>query len=164
MITNFLTPITTQSYMPIIPLLLTEDYDEPIRRVGQIFFVMAFGSFLSFMLMHPLLSRFATKSVLKCDFAVRSVAGLIWVYALWDSIKASEPYSAAPRPGLLGTVPLLFLSRFLFGLTLNSFALSAPRAGGRVKHDDKPAALAQLQAAIGLGICLLYTSPSPRDS
>ena len=42
--------------MPIIPLLLTDDYDEPIRRVGQIFFVMAFGSFLSFMLMHPLVS------------------------------------------------------------------------------------------------------------
>ena len=120
LITTFLTPITTQSYMPIIPLLLTSDFSEPITRVGQLFFTLAFGSSISFILMGPLLSRFKTRHVLMADFFVRTGAGLIWVYAVQSAMNAAAENDApaAPLSGPLGTVPLLFLSRFMFGLTL----------------------------------------------
>ena len=98
MITTFLTPITTQSYMPIIPLLLTTDFDEPITRVGQLFFTLAFGSAISFMMMSPLLARFKTRHVLMGDFLVRVGAGVIWVYAVRGSMGTTP---AAPVPAHL---------------------------------------------------------------
>ena len=157
-ITNFMTPLTTQAYMPIIPLLLTEDFDEPPVRIGQLFFTLAFGSFISFLMMPVLLNHFSTKSVLIADFFVRAVAGLIWVYACW------APTFHAPSdggggidmlPGTFGTLNLLFASRFLFGLTLNSFAISSPWIGGKfTDQDKKPSAIAQTTAMVGLGIML----------
>ena len=151
-ISNFLTPITTQSYLPVIPLLLTEDLDEPIKRVGQVFFVLAFGSFFSFVLMKPLLGTIKTKYILMNNFFVRSIAGLIWVYAVWRASEYGPGGTTGAVPGPSGTVPLIIGSRFLYGLTLNSFAISQPWIGTKMDNDAKPTALAQSQAMVGLGI------------
>lgn len=150
-ICNFLTPITTQSYMPIIPFLLTVEYDEHVSLVGFFFSALAIGSFASFMVMPILLTHFRTKRILMADFAIRCIAAIIWVYALWNSAEYSKTDTLATLPS---TVPLLLASRLLFGLTLNSFAIADPWIASRMENDEMPSAMALAGSAISLGVML----------
>lgn len=154
MITNFLTPITTQAFMPIIALLLVDDLGEPILRVGQLFFTLAAGSFLSLASMQWLLARLPLKTVLLWNYIARTLACLLWVWAL-QRHAAGE--GAAWPPALPGHPPILvsiFASRFFYGLTLNSFAITTPWCGVRLKHEAKPAALARVGGMLFIGILL----------
>ena len=52
---NFLTPVMTQSYTPIVPLFATVTLEIWVYRLGLVFAALTFFSMVSFVLMQPLL-------------------------------------------------------------------------------------------------------------
>ena len=139
---QILTPVLTQSYTPITPLLLHVSLGQPYQMVGWIYFVQMIGTFISFAAMQSLLQKYSVRTVLLGDYVVRIFAGLLWVAGV-----------SAALPSWL-QLPLLFASRFVFGLTLNSFAVPNPWGAIRIPVDVRPATVAKIGNFVGLGITL----------
>lgn len=138
---NVLTPMTTQSYLPIAPLLVTEGMGKDPFLFGQMLTVMVIGSLFSFAAMQPLLQKYSARDVLLFDFFLRTVSGLLWMLPCLLDMGGS-------------TVFLLFLSRFVYGLTLNSFAIPMAWVGVRLPAEERPQLIAMLGGLVGLGITI----------
>ena len=139
---NFLTPIATQAYTPILPLFLKVAQGSEVTTVGYVFTIKFFMSLLSFGAMLPLLKAYSMRSVLIFDYIARLVSGALYI--------ASVQYHHADSWGL----PLLFASRVLYGMTLHSFGLPIIWAGVRLPEDQRGAQVAVLNALVALGIII----------
>lgn len=137
---NLLTPLDTQAPTPLLPLLLTVDLEMPIVVVGRVFATLTCAALISFGLLLPLSKCMSPRSILLFDFGLRFVSGITYTLAVWQP------------GGTESTIYLVYLSRFLYGLTLNSFALPAAWIGVRLPTADRPAKIAAMQAFLALGI------------
>ena len=142
LISQILTPVLTQSYTPIMPLLVHVTLEQPYHMVGWIYCVQMIGTFISFAAMQPLLGRYSVRTILLVDYSVRIVAGLLWVLGV-----------LAPLSGGMRLV-ILFTSRFVFGLTLNSFAVVNPWGAIRVPVDIRAVTVAKITTFVALGIAV----------
>ena len=137
---NFLTPLDTQAYNPILPLQLRLDLGEPFATVGYVFSTLTFSSMISFMIMPALCKSFSTRQILLGDFAVRFISGAIYVFAMVLPV------------GHWLALPLIYLSRLLFGITLNSFAFPPAWVGVRCEQDKKQSNVMLATMALSIGI------------
>ena len=137
---NFFTPLDTQAYNPILPLQLRLELGAPYTTVGYVFSTLTFSSMLSFVIMPKLCKQFSTRQILLGDFMVRFVSGAIYVFAMVLPI------------GHWLALPLIYLSRFLFGITLNSFAFPPAWIGVRCPQEQKQQKVMLAQMALSLGI------------
>lgn len=137
---NLLTPLDTQAPTPIIPVLFTEDLEMTVRTVGALFATMTCGALISFGMLFPMAKRLSPQQILLFDYALRFASGLVYLSAL------SNP------GGHSWTVPMMFVARFMYGLTLNSFALPTAWIGVRMPATDRPNAVVAVSALLGLGI------------
>ena len=139
---NMLTPLDTQAPTPLLPLLITEELSLPVAVVGQVFSAMTLAAMISFVMIMPLSKCLSPRTLLLGDFALRLVSGCFYTAALWGD----APHSLV--------LPLLYVSRFLYGVTLNSFALPSIWIACRMPVDERPARITAMQAALTLGIIL----------
>lgn len=139
---QILTPLTTQSYLPVAPLLITVGLQESPQVFGQMIATTTCGIVIAFLGMIPLLSVLSTKQVLLSSYSLRILAGFLWMVPLCFNV------------GDAATMPLLFVSRFLFGLSLISFALPMAWIGVRMQVEDRPRNVAIMGGLIRLGIIL----------
>ena len=139
---NMLTPLDTQAPTPLLPLLITDELALPVAVVGRVFSSMTLAAMLSFIMIMPLAKCISPRKLLMYDFSVRLVSGFFYTAALWGD---------APHGN---TLPLLYVSRFLYGVTLNSFALPAIWIACRMPAEERPARITAMQAALTLGIIL----------
>ena len=141
-IANMLTPLDTQAPTPLLPLLITEELALPVAIVGRVFSSMTLAAMVSFIMIMPLSKCVSPRTLLLGDFTIRLISGLFYTAALWGD---------APRGA---TLPLLYVSRVLYGVTLNSFALPSIWIACRMPADERPARITAMQAALTLGIIL----------
>jgi MFS family permease len=133
MIGQLLTPLQTQSYVALLPLLISDQWEQPIALVGVAFFVMTLTCMVSFAVMPMLLSRYTTRNLLLGASATRIVAGVLYESAV---LMPAEP---------LG-LPLLLLSRGIYGATLFSFAIPVPWIALKVEDPtEKGVQIAKVQ-------------------
>ena len=142
---NLLTPIMTQGFTPIVPLYATLILYISVYTLGLVFAALTFFSLVSFVLMAPLLKCMSVREVLILDYVVRIVSGFVYLLSV-------ERANHDPEGGL--ALPLLFLSRVVYGITLNSFGISSVWAGVRVPVVDRGKTVATLNALITVGITL----------
>lgn len=137
---NFVTPLDTQAPTPLIPLLVTDELGLSVTTVGKIFTVLTCSAMVSFLMILQLAKVFSPRRMLLADFAVRMVSGVAYCLAL--------------RERSAWTIPMLYLSRFLYGITLNSFAMPGIWIGARTVPSERPTRVAGMMAMLSLGIIL----------
>ena len=137
---NLLTPLDTQAPTPLLPLLITVDLNDSITAVGRVFAALTMAALISFGLLLPLSKAMSPKSILLLDYSVRLVSGLVYSAALIT--PGGHSYS----------LTLLYASRFLYGLTLNTFAMPSAWIGVRMPVDKRAAMIANMAGVLGLGI------------
>lgn len=139
-VSNFLTPLDTQAPTPLIPLLITEGMGLHIDIVGRVFATLTVSSMCSFIMIMPLSKCLTPRAILLSMFTVRLVSGIAYFFALREN-------------GDL-TLPLIYVSRAIYGLSLNTFALPAIWIACRMPADERPKKVTQMQGALMLGIVL----------
>lgn len=141
-ISQILTPLDTQAPTPLLPVLITIDLNESVHVVGGVFASVTFASLVSFAMLQPLTKCMSPKKILMFDFSLRFLSGLVYCAALF--VVGGTKY----------TIRLLYASRLLYGLTLNSFAIPNAWVGVRLQQAKRPAAIASMSAMLGMGITL----------
>ena len=139
-ISNLLTPLDTQAPTPLLPLMLTEDMGYAVEVVGDVFATLTFSSMLSFMLIIVLTKHLSPRALLLGDYVLRLISGIAYFIALRE--KSSL------------TMPFLYISRCLYGLSLNTFALPAIWIATRMPVEERPKRITAMQAALTMGIVL----------
>lgn len=156
---QIMTPLSTQAYVPLLPIMVTLELRLSATIVGQLLSCMTFGVVLSNAALTTLLRRYSPRSVLLSAYALRAAAGCFWSLALI-------------LHGRIPLLPCLFLSRFMYGISLLSFSVTNPWIGIRLPVSDRPSALALASGFIVGGINLgplvgnliSGISPTPRVS
>mmetsp|Transcript_70367 Transcript_70367/g.139481 ORF Transcript_70367/g.139481 Transcript_70367/m.139481 type:complete len:504 (-) Transcript_70367:298-1809(-) len=137
---NLLTPLDTQAPTPLLPLLLTVDMEKSVETVGAVFSSLTVASLLSFASMLVITKFMSPRRILLWDFAIRFISGALYTAALW-----------VPG-GWSGTMPLLYIARFVYGITLNSFALPSIWVGVREPVEERKAKIGGASAVLSMGI------------
>merc|ERR1712217_722078 len=87
-----------------------------------------------------LLRHLTTRMLLNLLYSVRALSGFIWIAGCLYG--RGHPLA----------VPLLMLSRFVYGLTLSTFNIPNIWVGVRFETIDRALALARLHLIVGFGI------------
>jgi predicted MFS family arabinose efflux permease len=98
------------------------------------------SSFVSFVLVMPLTKFLSPRRLLLCMYTLRFGSGIV--------------YCAALREQSMSTLPLLYVSRVLYGLSLMTFAIPAIWIACRLPVEERAAKVTQMQGALTLGIVL----------
>ena len=137
---NFITPICTQAYTPILPLYIKVVAGHTVSTIGFVFTIKFFCSFISFGLIPVLVKQFPVKSILLIDYAVRIVSGCFYVAAV--QLHHNDRWA----------MPLLYISRITYGATLHSFGLPTVWCGARIPLETRATIVAGFNAVVGIGI------------
>lgn len=143
---NVLTPVATQAYTPSVPLFATLTLHISVYTLGLVFATLTVCSLVSFSIMAPLLKHFTVRQILLGDYAVRIFSGVLYML----SVK----YGFAEGASSTLALPLLFASRLVYGITLNSFGISSVWAGVRVGMADRATTVTRMNGLVALGITL----------
>ena len=76
----WVTQALTQTYMPLVPLLVTVELDQPPEIVGQVFTSFMIGTLVCSATLEPMCRTFSTKTVMMISYMLRIVAGIMWLY------------------------------------------------------------------------------------
>lgn len=151
-INNFLTPVMTQAYTPMVPLYGVRTLGISVNVVGFVFGVLTGASVASFAVMGKALKHMPVHRLLQYDYAVRIVSGIVYLWSIYASlsIKVTSERADGFLPNTSLALVLLFVSRFLYGLTLNSFGVSSIWAGARMPEPAKSVGFLNMLVALGV--------------
>lgn len=139
-VSNFLTPLDTQAFTPLLPLLLTEAMRQQILVVGHAFAILTGAAVVSFVAIIPLSKIVSPRSLLLLMYAIRTVSGVVYCTGLWGDSRMR--------------LALLFASRAIYGLSLMTFALPAIWISVRLPVEDRPSRITAMMAVLQIGVVL----------
>ena len=125
--------------IPTIKDQLLTDY----VGIGYIMLSFAIGSILAMIFANSLLLKISTKTVLTFTLIAE---GCLWL---------PVPY--------IQEIWLFIIFSFIFGMSYGAFEIACNVYASNLELREKKSMMSGFHAFWSLGVCLLYTSPSPRD-
>ena len=149
------TPLCATSFVPTLPLLLTHTLHEPVEAVGRLYALFGVACLVGMLAAASLLRRVSPRSALLLIMVCRIAAGAM--------------HAAACAEATAATLPLLYLSRALHGLSQCTMVLVPVWVGARAPPEERPRLIGLLSVAqtpgmvVGpsLGSLLAATLSSP---
>ncbi|KAL1495874.1 hypothetical protein AB1Y20_014518 [Prymnesium parvum] len=129
-----LTSLQTQSYMPVIPLVMTTDMHLPAVWSGVCFFGMVFASLISLGAMTVLIKKYPPRGLIAYAYVLRAFSGVLWIV------------------GTSRSLVLVVLCRFVYGLTLATFTFPLIWVSVKLPPEERPQASAMVMGLLLMGI------------